>query len=270
VSFVGSLGGCIFLSPHFDDVALSCGGLVARLADDGRTPLVVTIFGGEVTSEVTSTFARFKEGRWGVADIDAALATRRAEESAAIARLGARGISLGFPDAIYRAERYISDDELYSGELDPDEDALVEVVATEIRGLPGWGSGVSVFVPLGAGLHIDHLIVHDVGQLLASEGTAVYAYEDCPYVIHTPSGLTTRLSALGGALGPAEAVPIGATLERRLDAIAAYSTQVPIIFRFTDNFRSAVTHYASSVGGARGPAERYWPLRTGSAGSNSG
>jgi hypothetical protein len=43
-------------------------------------------------------------------------------------------------------------------------------------------------------------------------------------------------------LGPAELESIERTLERRLDAIAAYSTQVPVLAP------------------ERGPVERFWPV----------
>src|SRR5262252_6924938 len=40
----------LFLSPHYDDVALSCGGTVAQTADAGTHALIVTIFGGEAAT----------------------------------------------------------------------------------------------------------------------------------------------------------------------------------------------------------------------------
>jgi hypothetical protein len=54
-------------------------------------------------------------------------------------------------------------------------------------------------------------------------------------------------------------VPIDATLDQRLAAIACYASQVPVIFRFTDDFAGAVTDFTYGVGGERGPAERFWP-----------
>jgi len=56
-------------------------------------------------------------------------------------------------------------------------------------------------------------------------------------------------------------VPITDTLEQRLEAIACYASQVPVIFRFTRDFRGAVTGFARAVGGELGPAERFWPVR---------
>ncbi len=47
-------------------MALACGGTVAQLADKEDRPLVVTVFGGEVTDDVLTHFARLKHARWGV------------------------------------------------------------------------------------------------------------------------------------------------------------------------------------------------------------
>ena len=66
--------------------------------------------------------------------------------------------------------------------------------------------------------------------------------------------------AIEGQIGPPALVPIGDTLDRRIAAIAAYTTQVPVIFRFTDDMPGAVAGHAARVGGALGPAERYWPV----------
>jgi LmbE family N-acetylglucosaminyl deacetylase len=88
----------------------------------------------------------------------------------------------------------------------------------------------------------------------------VYAYEDCPYAIHTPEGRRTRLAALDGKVGEPVLVPIGETLEQRLEAIACYASQVPVIFRFTQDFRSSLTDFTREVGGELGPAERFWPV----------
>ena len=51
-------------------------------------------------------------------------------------------------------------------------------------------------------------------------------------------------------------VPIADTLAQRLEAIACYRSQVPVIFRFTQDFRRAVTSFTWEVG----PAERFWPV----------
>lgn len=249
----------IFLSSHYDDVALSCGGTVASLADRGRNPLIVTVFGGEVTDDVLGDFARSKHARWGLTDMDAVRQQRQVEDTAAAAALGADTRWLGFPDAIYRGDRYGADPELYGAPRDV-ERPLAELVAAEVRQLPEWGPDADVYVPLGAGRHVDHQLVFLTGQVLAASGVHVLAYEDCPYVIHTPAGLDRRLEDVGVALGRAEYLSIDGALDRRLDAIAAYTTQVPVVFRFTDDFRASVRGFSCGLGTGGKPVERFWPV----------
>jgi LmbE family N-acetylglucosaminyl deacetylase len=253
------MASALFLSPHYDDVALSCGGTVALLADRGTDTTVVTIFGGEVIDDVLGDFARWKHSRWGLNDMDAVREQRQAEDAAATARLGAGSRWLGFPDAIYRGDRYVADQELY-GEVRTAEQPLAEVVSLEVQSLPEWRSDATVYVPLAAGEHVDHQLVFMAGQVLAKRGARVLAYEDCPYAIHSPAGLDRRVAALAGALGPAELVHISVTLERRLDAIAAYTTQVPVIFRFTQDFRGSVRAFAQRLVSECDPVERFWPV----------
>jgi hypothetical protein len=88
----------------------------------------------------------------------------------------------------------------------------------------------------------------------------VFAYEDCPYAIHTPESVERRLAQIAGQIGAPALVPIGEAIDRRIAAIAAYTTQVPVIFRFTDDMPGAVAGHAARVGGSLGPAERYWPV----------
>jgi LmbE family N-acetylglucosaminyl deacetylase len=255
----GHIGASVFVSPHYDDVVLSCGGTVAKLTESGARPTVVTVFGGEITNEAMSGFARWKHSRWGIESIDDVLDARRGEEARAAATIGYRGRALGFPDAIYRGERYGADGELYAVPKSQ-EAGLIGLIADEVCSLPEWTDDTVVYVPLAAGSHVDHQIAHEAGQVLASRGVTVYAYEDCPYAIHTPTGVDARLDALGNRVGAEAVVPIGPWLDQRLTAIAAYGTQVPVIFRYTDDWAGSVCEHAREVGGLSGPSERYWPV----------
>lgn len=251
-------GPALFLQPHYDDVPLSCGGTVALLADRDAEPHIVTACAGEIVPEMVGAFAAWKHERWKLTDPDQVLATRRAEDEQAARTLGCDVRWLGLSDAIYR-DRYTSDTELY-GTLHPEDLELSGFLADEIRHLPEWRESSRVFVPLGVGSHVDHQLVFEAGRRLAAQGTEVYAYEDCPYAIHTPAGVRARLTALGDTVGKAVSVPIASTLEQRLEAIACYRSQVPVIFRFTDDFRQAVTGFARAIGDRAGPAERFWPV----------
>jgi hypothetical protein len=65
---------------------------------------------------------------------------------------------------------------------------------------------------------------------------------------------------LDGKVGEPVLVPVADTLEQRLEAIACYASQVPVIFRFTQDFRGAVMDFTVDVGGESGPTERFWPV----------
>lgn len=247
----------LFLQPHYDDVALSCGGTVAAWAAAAVAPHLVTVFASELVDGMVGEFARHKHSRWNLGDLDAVPATRREEDRRAAALLGCSVRWLGLPDAIYRGERYASDDSLY-GSLDPDEEPLADHLADEILQLPEWRNGNQVFVPLAIGDHVDHQLVFETGRRLAARGVEVWAYEDLPYAIHSPRRGDARLHRLRDVLDGPALVPIAATLATKLEAVAAYASQVPVLFRFTADFRSALSDHARAVGGPKGPVERFW------------
>lgn len=64
-----------------------------------------------------------------------------------------------------------------------------------------------------------------------------------------------------GLVGASEALPVdGSALERKLEAIGSYGSQLPVIVRFTSDYRAAVGAHARGVGNGT-PAERFWRLR---------
>lgn len=252
--------GCdaVFFQPHSDDVALSCGGTVALCARAGRRAHLLSVFSGQVLDPMVGSLAREKHARWNLHDVDALFETRRAEDSEAVEALGCSVRWLEMPDAIYRGKRYPSNDELF-GPLHEEEHDIARHLLVEVENLPEWQANFTAFVPLATGDHVDHQIVFELGALLARAGYPVFAYEDTPYAIHSPQGVHRRIAALAGRLGDPFAVDIHETLEARLEAIAAYRSQLPVIFRFTQDWRGAVSEFSRSRGNGS-PAERFWPI----------
>lgn len=251
--------GHVFLAPHYDDVALSCGGTVAQLAESGATPLIVTIFGG-LPSDSLTTFASDMHTLWGVGPHDV-IATRQAEERCAAEALSAQALWLDFADAIYREDRYTSDPQLF-GAIDPAEselateihDALLAVFTDhDMRPL-------SFYIPLAIGNHVDHQHVLAVGKHLAATGYDVWAYEDFPYAGDPAWRDSLEAHARAVTTGAERFDPLTpAQLKRRIDAVLCYRSQLDVIFRHQGNPAEAIERYAQSIGHGQ-PVERFWRI----------
>src|SRR5207244_9117335 len=116
---------------------------------------------------------------------------------------------LDCPDAVYRTAPYASPAALF-GEVTAEEWAtlpaaveaaiLAELAAREVD------TNAPIYAPLGAGNHVDHQIVCEVGVRLWRAGRPVWFYEDYPYAAR--SGLVAaRVAALDAQLAPARLVP---------------------------------------------------------------
>src|SRR6266508_5878097 len=91
----------IYLSPHFDDVVLSCGGMVWEQTQAGHKVEAWTICAGAPgPGEPISDFARQLHTRWGTGP--EAVPVRRAEDDAALHLLGSESRYWDLPDCIYR------------------------------------------------------------------------------------------------------------------------------------------------------------------------
>lgn len=178
-----------YLSPHPDDVALSCGGSVAADAAAGAEVTLITVF---------------SEGP--------RAAQRREEDERAAALLGARLCPLELPDALDRPEVRGSLD-LFAPLGQRHLGILSEVVARLQQKVP---PGAAVRAPLGVGGHIDHRLVCAAARALAEvRPLSLSFYEDLPYSL-ARYALGRRLAALEAQLaGPAQPAP---SLERATPA----------------------------------------------------
>ena len=243
----------VYVAPHYDDVALSCGGQVAL---DARTssPRIVTVFAAQPIADV-GDFARVQHARWGF-DVDA-VAHRRAEDACAARALGAavRTVWLDELDAIYRNPAYDSDRALFGRLLGDDAEVVPRVVAA----LEALGADEFV-VPLAVGNHVDHQLVFLAGQALAQAGQTVWAYADMPYALD--AGALVRRLARGG-VGERRVEPFDdASWERKLAAIECYASQLPVLFRGDRDFRAEFMAHAIATGDGV-PAEALWRVSPG-------
>ena len=262
----------IFLSPHFDDIALSCGGMAVRLSKMGAKCIGITVCAAPAAAnEPLSPFAEMLHGQWESASgstVEAINAVRRQEEQASLKLLGLEPVWLDVPDAIYR--RGASGDHLYNSEetlfskVAPEErQQLVPHIAEEIRrvaGEKGARGRVRVFAPLGIGNHVDHQLVFWAARRLGPRYGVLF-YEDFPYASRA-GALQARLDGLRMPVQP-RLVPITEQIGIKIAAISRYKSQLDVLFGSAEEMPAQVRAYGESVAGRqREFAERFWHIPT--------
>jgi LmbE family N-acetylglucosaminyl deacetylase len=253
----------IFLSPHYDDIALSCGGTAALLTREGRQPEVALIFGSppDPTTPLTSFAEAMHEG-WGL-DSAQVIAGRRSEEAFASVILGTTDSFLPFRDAIYRGERYLSNDGIF-GDVAADEADLPRAIIEALRLEADERSTTRLYAPLAIGNHVDHQIAFRAGVAMAREGWTVWFYEDLPYALLNDAR-DVRIAAAAEGLVPAGVVDVGSAWEQKIAAIMAYPSQLATVFAYVDagstreEIDAVMTGYAQANGNGT-LAERFWEI----------
>ena len=236
----------VYLSPHFDDVALSCGGLVWEQTHRGEAVSVWTACAGEPPAGSLSRFAEDLHRRWGTGLQAAAL--RKQEDLASCAVLGASARHYSVPDCIYRrgGESYLplytSEGALF-GPLHPADAPLVERLAAELASeLP---ENAEVASPLALGGHVDHRLVRLAAERL---GKPLWYYADVPYVFKQRD----ELAALSQAGWWAQAFGVSSDgLAAWVEAIAAHASQISSFWPDLESVQAVLCAYSHENGGVR-------------------
>ena len=256
----------LFLSPHYDDIALSAGATVRRLADLGRAPETLIVFGSEPDPGVgLSPFASAMHQGWGLATSEV-IARRRAEEDNASRAIGATVRLLPFHDAIYRGHNYLSDDDLFSTPAPAEANLPDQIVAS--LGLPeAPADSIRLYAPLGIGNHVDHQLVFNAAASLADAGWDVWFYEDVPYALRE-GARQRRLEAISGdhAVQLRGKALSSAQWDAKLDGILSYPSQLETIFHHyvgvepdREGIGKALATYAADKD-EKNIGERFWNL----------
>ena len=219
----------LFVAPHLDDVALSCGGLVRRLTAAGEPVLIATVVTADPPAGAPLTrLARRHHVGWGLGD--APFGARCLEDLAAADVLGARSVHLGLLDAIYRidpAGRPHYTRHILGVAPDPADatrfgTALLDALANALLGV---ASGAEVYSPLGIGGHVDHFLVRRAVEALVPPERIAY-YEDYPY-----AGRRATLEPAGPGPWRSELIELtDSELAARIAATEAYTSQFPSLF----------------------------------------
>nr|CAG34711.1 RacJ protein [Streptomyces ribosidificus] len=244
-------GRTLLVSPHPDDVAYSCGGLLAAVGRPAHATLL-TVF-------TRSAWALPKRLRRAGARV---ISARRREEELRYCRL--RGLTgyqaLGFDDASLRG--YDDEAEVSSpAEADAVRGAMEDAVADAVR-----ASGAdTVLAPAAVGGHIDHLLVHGaVRGAVAGGGALALFYEDLPYAGQHELADVERMLREERGLVPYAGVDISAVVEGKVRGMYVYGSQtddecVRETLRHARRIASGPRPWARAAGaGCTAHAERVW------------
>jgi len=227
----------LFISPHLDDAAFSCGGTLARLAEENWRTILCTVFTKSVSHP--HGFALECQLDKGLPPEIDYMKLRRAEDCQAAKILNASEVShLNFAEAPHRG--YKSAAELFAGVKNGDE--IWRAVAEHFVLLDDIHQPDLIFVPQGLGNHVDHRqTVRAARESLAAK--KICWYRDMPYAIRQPEA-----SALGLPIDNLSEMPLDISLyfELKSAACAAYASQIDFQFGGADKLKAALQRFHHS------------------------
>ena len=234
----------IYISPHFDDAVLSCGGLIWEQVKEGIPVEIWTVCAGDAPAGPLSLLALACHRQWGIKSAEEVVATRRIENQEAAALVGAETVNFSIPDCIYRRSP--------TGELLYPEDVFIPIHTYE-KGLDADIAAAltselqpddNIVSPLAVGGHLDHVLTRHAAEHL---DRPIKYYADIPYLINHPEMLAPATKELKAALYPVSEKGLGFWQS----GIAAYSTQILMLFETGEKMREAIRIYWESQGGLR-------------------
>lgn len=171
----------VFVSPHLDDVALSCPGALYAHRQKGERVLVAVVFSH--VGAAGSTARRVYE-------------TRRAEERCAATRGGYDLLWGQWTDAPFRDPPH-RDFNAIVWDDGPDDDAIVEALTRWLSDIVSRTRPKQVVGPLGVGRHIDHRLAYRALRHIDDrDSVTLWHYEDRPYAL-VDQAVQLRLGELG-------------------------------------------------------------------------
>jgi len=227
----------IYLSPHLDDVVLSCSGQIFDRIACGESVLVVTLLAGNALEP----FSELAQSIHTASDF---IQKRRAEDYKALAYLGADVDHAEFQDAIYRRHPW-SGRPLYPRRenlcrrLHRVDGKLVNAVSMWLKQF----ETMNVVVPLAIGHHVDHQIVRLAAEKALSHVTY---YEEYPYSAF-PNALRKVKKPKGYSRQLIE-ITIDA-LAAKFTAVQAYDSQLMWLGGSQEKLRERLGSYHAQVGG---------------------
>jgi LmbE family N-acetylglucosaminyl deacetylase len=180
----------VYISPHNDDVVMSCGGRIARQLRRGESVLVVTVFAGDMEGK--------KKPRGEIYAHIVDMKGRKAEDEKAMERLGVDYLWLNYFDSIFRHRIPVLRFGLYPWTSANKKDQY-EFIMKDILRICEKAENRDLYLPLGAGQHEDHHILFQIGREIIhrlAKDIEINFYEDVPYIFF-PNILRYRIQLIG-------------------------------------------------------------------------
>jgi LmbE family N-acetylglucosaminyl deacetylase len=247
----------IYISPHLDDVPLSCSGTICRQQAQGLNILVVTIFAGEPQPPF-SPFVQSVHRSWHVPE-ERPYQVRKEEERKAMALLEVDYAWLDWFEILYRDPELSDASDFF---WEPGTSIVASHDATLFTTLCAWFVDASLVypdaqfvVPLGLGMHRDHQFVFQAARNTLDSGRVLF-FEDFPYATYYSND---ELIEYVKPMSFIE-VDISECLEQRITASEEYQSQIPTLFSMGSSFRKLIRAYTLEAGKQQRPIERYWRM----------
>jgi LmbE family N-acetylglucosaminyl deacetylase len=235
----------VFLSPHFDDVIFSCGGLIYELVLQKQAVSIITIFAGQPPGGPLSAFAESLHARW---ETDENVVDKRLNEDLSASKyLGTPSIHFEYPDCIYRRNPktgtwLINENRDLFNSQPETEWLLISRIASQLRAiLP---ETMRIICPISLGNHIDHQIVRLAAETLPN---SLCYYPDFPYSANRSASFEDKLNP---DWKPLEIKISPAGLVAWKTAVAFYQSQLSSFWSSVGDMEKSIDNYHTQGGGA--------------------
>ena len=233
----------IYISPHLDDAALSAGGLIYEQTKAGTPVEIWTFMCGFPPEGELSPFAQSLHEKWNTSSAEQTIRVRREEDRSAAAILGATPVHFDYLDCIYRRGK--NGEWLYSDIYLPLQDGEADLPQQISDAIAARLQPDDVLVcQFAIGPHIDHWIMRNAVERL---GRPLQYDADIPYLFMFPDQLPEKTARLKETLHPIS----DAGLQHWVDSVAAYDSQLSMLFESPEKMREAISGYRGANGGIR-------------------
>lgn len=232
----------IYLSPHFDDAVLSCGGLIWEQTHSGIAVEIWTICAGNPPPGPISDYAANMHKVWKTGTAQETVDLRRIEDQNAGRRVGAVVQHLSTADGIYRRTTTgtLFYPESVFGSTNPRDEALAEAISAEFQ--ERLTQYDTLVCPLALGGHVDHRLTRAAAEKLKRP---LWYYADIPYLLRNPNSLAAAVKGMSCKQFFISAKGLNAWQ----GSIAAHASQLSSLFADEQDMRQQIKEYSHNNGG---------------------